>query len=124
EADGAAAGAAERVRALPLDETWAARPELAAARGLRISAVHVDVAGQLHRVVAGMAELLAEHRPSVVCSFAPDGVARDGADPLVVLRGIAEHGYELVPVGRDAAVGPEDLLAAVRSSGAHTVKLW
>ncbi|GAB2760329.1 FkbM family methyltransferase [Salinifilum aidingensis] len=124
EADGAPADVAEQVRALPLDAAWAARPELVGARDLRISAVHVDVAAQLHRVLAGMAELLTEHRPSVVCSFAPDGVARDGADPVAVLHGIAEHGYELVPVGREVAVGADDLLAAVRSSGAHTVKLW
>lgn len=109
------------IPATRLDQEWEQHEML---RGLRVSLVHVDVADQVHRVLAGMDTLLRRDRPSVVCAFAPYAVARAGVDPATTLEQFESWGYEIVPVGRESAVAPSDLVAAMEASGAQLVKLW
>ena len=97
---------------------------MAALEGLGLSVVHVDVGGCVHRVLGGLVRLLRRDRPSIVCSFTPSSIEELGADPAAALREFGTWGYDLVPVGRSEAVGPEELLGAMSSSSASTVKLW
>ena len=109
------------VRAVRLDREL---ETMAALEGLSLSVVHVDVGGCVHRILGGLVRLLRRDRPSIVCSFTPSAVEELGADPVAALREFGTWGYDLVPVGRSDAVGPEDLLGAMSSSSASTVKLW
>ncbi|MDR7300805.1 FkbM family methyltransferase [Haloactinomyces albus] len=91
----------------------------------RLSVVHIDVGSRVHRILQGMSHLLQRDRPSVVCSFTPDGVAELGDDPAAALREFGTWGYEFVPVGRSEAVSADELLEAIGAAGAaSTVKLW
>ncbi|WP_092523134.1 FkbM family methyltransferase [Actinopolyspora saharensis] len=89
-----------------------------------LSVVHVDVGSGLHRVLTGLGGLLRDHRPSVVCSFTPAAVESIGDDPRAVLREFADWGYEIVLVGRNDPVSPEQLMQAIGASETSTVKLW
>lgn len=110
------------VPAVRLDRELEGRTAL---QGRRLSVVHVDVGGRVHRALGGLVRLLRRDRPSVVCSFTPSAIEEMGDEPAAVLREFATWGYELVPVGRNTPVPPEDLLNAVRSAGpGRTVKLW
>lgn len=109
------------VRAVRLDREL---ETMAALEGLGLSVVHVDVGGCVHRVLGGLVRLLRRDRPSIVCSFTPSAIEELGADPAAALREFGTWGYDLVPVGRSEAVGPEELLGAMSSSSASTVKLW
>ncbi len=96
-----------------------------ALRNLKLSVVHVDVGGRVHRVLGGLVRLLRRDRPSIVCSFTPDLIAELGDDPAAALREFGTWGYELVPVGRTKPVTASDLLEAINAAGsASTVKLW
>ncbi|MGP4015981.1 FkbM family methyltransferase [Saccharopolyspora sp. 5N708] len=96
-----------------------------AMRNLKLSVVHVDVGGRVHRVLGGLVRLLRRDRPSIVCSFTPDSIRQLGDDPAAVLREFSTWGYELVPVGRAEPVAAPDLLEAINAtSSASTVKLW
>ncbi|GGI81363.1 hypothetical protein GCM10011581_18480 [Saccharopolyspora subtropica] len=97
----------------------------AALQDLKLSVVHVDVGGRVHRVLGGLVRLLRRDRPSIVCSFTPNAIKQLGDDPAAVLREFGTWGYELVPVGRTRAVSAADLLEAIGAAGAaSTVKLW
>nr|WP_228046482.1 FkbM family methyltransferase [Saccharopolyspora sp. HNM0983] len=97
----------------------------AALQGRRLSVVHVDVGGRVHRALGGLVRLLRRDRPSVVCSFTPSSIEQLGDDPAAVLREFGTWGYELVPVGRTTPVSADDLLRAVHSAGpGRTLKLW
>ncbi|GAA4859116.1 FkbM family methyltransferase [Saccharopolyspora rosea] len=94
-------------------------------RDLKLSVVHVDVGGRVHRILGGLVRLLRRDRPSIVCSFTPAAIAQLGDDPAAALREFGTWGYELVPVGRNHPVNPSDLLEAINAAGAmSTVKLW
>lgn len=94
-------------------------------RGLRLSVVHVDLGGRVHRALGGLVRLLRKDRPHVVCSFTPEAVEQLGDDPAAALREFGTWGYDLVPVGRTQAVSAEELLEAMATAGASsTVKLW
>lgn len=98
---------------------------LPALEGLRLSVVHVDLGGCVHRVLGGLVRLLRRDRPSIVCSFTPSAINDLGDDPATALREFATWGYELVPVGRDTAVSAAELLEAVSAAtNTRTVKLW
>jgi FkbM family methyltransferase len=93
--------------------------------GLKLSVVHVDVGGRVHRVLGGLVRLLRRDRPSIVCSFTPTAIEELGDDPAAALREFGTWGYELVPVGRTAPVSAAELLEAIGAAGAmRTVKLW
>lgn len=110
------------VRAVRLDREL---EHMARLEGLRLSVIHVDVGSCVHRVLGGLVRLLRRDRPSVVCSFTPSAITQLGADPAAALREFGTWGYDLVPVGRQDAVSPDELLAAVEAaSGTNTVKLW
>ncbi|MFI0463618.1 FkbM family methyltransferase [Saccharopolyspora sp. 5N102] len=96
-----------------------------ALQNLKLSVVHVDVGGRVHRVLGGLVRLLRRDRPSIVCSFTPDAIRQLGDDPGAALREFGTWGYDLVPVGRNRPVSAPDLLEAISSAGsASTVKLW
>lgn len=98
---------------------------LPALEGLRLSVVHVDIGGCVHRVLGGLVRLLRRDRPSIVCSFTPSAISELGDDPATALREFATWGYELVPVGRNTAVSAAELLEAVSAAATtRTVKLW
>lgn len=110
------------VRAVRLDREL---EHMAKLEGQRLSVIHVDVGACVHRVLGGLVRLLRRDRPSVVCSFTPSAITRLGADPAAALREFGTWGYDLVPVGRDGAVSPDELLAAIEAAaGTNTVKLW
>jgi FkbM family methyltransferase len=96
-----------------------------ALQNLKLSVVHVDVGGRVHRVLGGLVRLLRRDRPSIVCSFTPEAIGQLGDDPAAALREFGTWGYELVPVGRTQPVSASDLLEAINATGsASTVKLW
>ncbi|MGI8311133.1 FkbM family methyltransferase [Saccharopolyspora hattusasensis] len=96
-----------------------------ALQSLKLSVVHVDVGGRVHRVLGGLVRFLRRDRPSIVCSFTPDAIRQLGDDPAAALREFGTWGYDLVPVGRTHAVTTSDLLEAIDAAGsASTVKLW
>lgn len=110
------------VRAVRLDRELEHMSKL---EGLRLSVIHVDVGACVHRILGGLVRLLRRDRPSVVCSFTPSAITQLGADPAAALREFGTWGYDLVPVGRQEAVAPDELLAAIEAAGgSNTVKLW
>lgn len=110
------------VRAVRLDREL---EHMAKLEGQRLSVIHVDVGACVHRVLGGLVRLLRRDRPSVVCSFTPSAISQLGAEPGAALREFGTWGYDLVPVGRQEAVSPDELLAAVEAAGGtNTVKLW
>lgn len=110
------------VRAVRLDRELENHPALA---GLRLSVVHVDIGGCVHRVLGGLVRLLRRDRPSIVCSFTPSAIKELGDDPATALREFATWGYELVPVGRTEPVSAAELLEAISvAANTRTVKLW
>lgn len=112
----------ESVRAVRLDKELEG---LGAVNEMKLSVVHVDVGGQVHRVLGGLVRLLRRDKPSIVCSFTPDAIGQLGDEPAAALREFGTWGYELVPVGRDHPVNPADLLEAMNAAGSgSTVKLW
>lgn len=110
------------VRSVRLDRELENLPLL---EGLRLSVVHVDLGGCVHRVLGGLVRLLRRDRPSIVCSFTPSAIEELGDDPATALREFATWGYELVPVGRTTPVSAVELLEAISSAAtSRTVKLW
>jgi FkbM family methyltransferase len=110
------------VPAVRLDRELENAPAL---EGLRLSVVHVDIGGCVHRVLGGLVRLLRRDRPSIVCSFTPSAINDLGDDPATALREFATWGYELVPVGRSTAVSAAELLEAISAAtNTRTVKLW
>ncbi|GAA2348942.1 FkbM family methyltransferase [Saccharopolyspora halophila] len=115
-------GEGERVRAIRLDKELEG---LAAVKDMKLSVVHVDVGGRVHRVLGGLVRLLRRDKPSIVCSFTPEAITQMGDDPAAALREFGTWGYELVPVGREHPVSADDLLEAMNAAGGgSTVKLW
>ncbi|WP_433871959.1 FkbM family methyltransferase [Saccharopolyspora sp. CA-218241] len=118
----AESGSGAAVRGVRLDEELESR---GVADGARLSVVHVNVGGRIHRVLRGLDRLLERDRPSVVGTFTPSAITEMGDDPATALDDIVARGYELVPVGRTRTVSPADLLEAVNATGTtSTVKLW
>ncbi|MDI2032579.1 FkbM family methyltransferase [Saccharopolyspora sp. TS4A08] len=112
----------EKVPAFRLDKELENHASL---EDLKLSVVHVDVGGRVHRVLGGLVRMLRRDRPSIVCSFTPDAISALGDDPAAALREFGTWGYELVPVGRNRPVEASDLLEAVKSAGSgSTVRLW
>lgn len=79
-------------------------------RAQPIGLVKVDLQGRDHRALAGLREVLLADRPHVVCEFSPDAMTELGDDPLAVLAGYRDLGYEI-----------RDLTGATLSSDRLTV---
>ncbi|CAM00934.1 FkbM family methyltransferase [Saccharopolyspora erythraea NRRL 2338] len=113
---------AEKVRGVRLDKELENHAQLS---DMRLSVVHVDVGGSVHRALGGLVRLLRRDRPSIVCSFTPAAIGRLGDDPAAALREFGTWGYELVPVGRTQPVPAAELLEAIEAAAStSTVKLW
>ncbi|GGS12419.1 FkbM family methyltransferase [Actinokineospora fastidiosa] len=93
-----------------------------AAAGQRLSVVKVDVPGRGHRVLGGLVRRLRKDRPNVIVAMDGPLTSGFGDDPAVVLREFRTWGYELVRLGDDRAVAPDDVLDEVLSGVVRT--LW
>jgi len=112
----------ERITGARLDRELENHADL---EGLKLSVVHVDVGSRVHRILGGLVRLLRRDKPSIVCTFTPEGIKELGDDPASALREFGTWGYELVPVGRTGAVSAAELLEAIEAAGeVSTVKLW
>ncbi|MGX7825057.1 FkbM family methyltransferase [Actinokineospora sp. 24-640] len=92
------------------------------AEGQRLSVVKVDVPGRGHRILGGLVRRLRKDRPHVIVAIDGPLTSGFGDDPAVVLREFRTWGYELVRVGDDRAVAPDDVLDEVLSGAVRT--LW
>ncbi|MGW5054279.1 FkbM family methyltransferase [Actinokineospora sp. NPDC004072] len=107
------------LRGVRLDRELAAVP---AVGGQRLSVVKVDVPGRGHRVLGGLVRRLRKDRPNVIVAIDGPLTSGFGDDPAVVLREFRTWGYELVRLGDDRAVAPDDVLDEVLSGVVRT--LW
>lgn len=106
-----------RVPAVRLAE----RPEV---RAQPIGLVKVDLQGRDHRALAGLAEVLLADRPHVVCEFSPEAVTELGDDPLAVLAGYRELGYEIRDLSGVALSSDRATLLCARRAEAAFLTLW
>ncbi|MCP2259666.1 methyltransferase, FkbM family [Streptoalloteichus tenebrarius] len=111
-----------RVAAVRLDKELEG---LAGLAGMRLSVVKVDAPGASHRALGGLVRLLRRDRPHVVCAFSPSATAALGDDPAAALREFHTWGYDLVPLGGNAPITPQDVLDAAEAAGpGATASLW
>jgi FkbM family methyltransferase len=66
--------------------------------GTKVDAVVSDAQGYDHRIMAGMAGLVARERPFVMAEFWPPGILELGDDPAAVLEGYAALGTDVIVV--------------------------
>jgi FkbM family methyltransferase len=94
----------------------------------RVALVKVDLQGRDHRALDGLHEVLVRDRPDVVCEFCPVAIEELGDDPLVVLAGYRDLGYQVAVVlndGTHAETGnDEELVRGAREDPKGFVTLW
>ena len=93
-------------------------------RAQPIGLVKVDLQGRDHRALAGLREVLLADRPHVVCEFSPAVMTELGDDPLRVLAGYRDLGYEIRDLS--GATLPSDHATALRArrTEAAFLTLW
>ena len=83
--------------------------------GAKVDVVKMDAEGSEGLIIEGMTEtLLANNDIVVICEFIPDHIKLSGVDPMKMLTGIADMGFQLSYIdhdGRIKAVPVEGLLA-------------
>ncbi len=108
------------VGAVRLDDELADEP--------RIDVVKIDVEGAEGRVLRGMRQLLARHRPILIAEFAPRDLGRvSGIEPGTYLDELRALGYAIHVLGDDGCLSDpqenEELLRPFAPGGPHHVDL-
>jgi FkbM family methyltransferase len=96
--------------------------ELEALRGMPLSVVKVDAPGSGHRALGGLVRRLRRDRPHVFCAFSVAQTSEVGDDPATVLREFDTWGFDIVLLGEQDPVTPQQVLE--RTAGQRSTTLW